>query len=153
MIARQTILIAGAGPIGLTLALALKRQGVDVRIVDKNAGPTDKSKALVVWPRTLELLDICGCAQTFVEAGLKSPRARIFANGKPLLHVDLDSAPSDFGFALMIPQAKTESVLGANLAALGERGIRGKLARLGDSLKEGTEGIRNACRQFVKICQ
>ncbi len=57
MIATQPILIVGAGPVGLTLALALKRQGVTVRIIDKNDGPTDKSKALVIWPRTLDLLD------------------------------------------------------------------------------------------------
>lgn len=113
------ILIAGAGPVGLTLALALRRQGVSVRIIDKNEAATDKSKALVVWPRTLELLDIQGCAPSFIANGLKSPRARIFAGGKALVQVDLDSAPSDFGFALMIPQARTERVLEAALAALG----------------------------------
>lgn len=113
------ILIAGAGPVGLTLALALRRQGVSVRIIDKNKAATDKSKALVVWPRTLELLDIQGCAPSFIANGLKSPRARIFADGKALVQVDLDSAPSDFGFALMIPQARTERVLEAALASLG----------------------------------
>ena len=52
------VLIAGAGPVGLTLAVELARYGVSVRIVDKNRERTDKSKALVVWSRTLELLEI-----------------------------------------------------------------------------------------------
>ena len=48
----EPMLIVGAGPVGLTLALALRRQGVALRIVDKAAARTDKSKALVIWPRT-----------------------------------------------------------------------------------------------------
>ena len=64
----EPVLIVGAGPVGLTLALALRRQGVALRIVDKAAARTDKSKALVIWPRTLELLDIHGCAQLVVDA-------------------------------------------------------------------------------------
>ncbi|MDB5827348.1 MAG: hypothetical protein JWQ73_1568 [Variovorax sp.] len=115
----KPILITGAGPVGLTLALALKRLGADVRIIDKNEGPTDKSKALVVWPRTLELFDIQESAQRFIDAGMKAKSACIVADHKPLVHVDLTSAPSDYGFALMIPQAETERVLCAQLAALG----------------------------------
>src|SRR6202012_2177982 len=51
------VLIVGAGPVGMTLASELTRYGVPVRIVDKSAQRTDKSKALVVWSRTLELLE------------------------------------------------------------------------------------------------
>src|SRR4029079_5490851 len=53
---RTTVLIAGAGPVGLTLANELVRHGVAVRIVDKAAARTDKSKALVLWSRSLELI-------------------------------------------------------------------------------------------------
>ena len=51
------VLIVGAGPVGMTLASELTRYGVAVRIVDKAAARTDKSKALVLWSRTLELLN------------------------------------------------------------------------------------------------
>ena len=44
-----SVLISGAGPIGLTMANELARYGVSVRIVDKAAARTDKSKALVLW--------------------------------------------------------------------------------------------------------
>ena len=53
----KPILVVGAGPVGMTMASELARYGVPVRIVDMAAQRTDKSKALVLWSRTLELLD------------------------------------------------------------------------------------------------
>ena len=54
---KKQVLIVGAGPVGLTMAAELARYGVSVRIVDEAAQRTDKSKAIVLWSRTLELLD------------------------------------------------------------------------------------------------
>src|SRR5271154_6443139 len=59
---KADVLIAGAGPVGLTTAIELARFGVPVRIIDKSPERTDKSKALVVWSRTLELLERAGCS-------------------------------------------------------------------------------------------
>ena len=53
------VLICGAGPVGMTVALELARHGVKPRIIDVDKGPTDLSKALVVWGRSLELLNTC----------------------------------------------------------------------------------------------
>ena len=113
------VLVTGAGPVGMTMAAALKRLGVDVRIIDKAAGRTDKSKALVIWPRTLELLDIQGCVQGFLDAGIEGHGARILADGRELVHVTLDIARSLYHFALLIPQNETERLLDAELARLG----------------------------------
>jgi 2-polyprenyl-6-methoxyphenol hydroxylase-like FAD-dependent oxidoreductase len=113
------VLIVGAGPVGLTMAMGLKRLGVDVRLVDKGAAPTDKSKALVLWSRTLEMLDIQGCAQPFVDAGEKVIGARIFADAQPLVHIRLDTARSVFAYALMIPQSETERLLAQQLSHVG----------------------------------
>ena len=79
-----------AGRVGMTMAAALKRFGIDVRIVDKSAARTDKSKALALWPWTLELMDIQGCLQGFLDAGMEGEGARILADGHELVH-----APSD----------------------------------------------------------
>jgi len=114
----EPVLIAGAGPVGLTLAMALKRLGVDVRVADEAAARTDKSKALVIWPRTLELLDIQGCAQTFVDAGHPVVGARILAERKLLVEVRLDTARSTYRSALMIAQSQTERLLEEQLAGL-----------------------------------
>ena len=52
---RRDVLIIGAGPTGLVLALWLVQQGVTVRIIDKTAEPGTTSRALAVQARTLEL--------------------------------------------------------------------------------------------------
>jgi thioredoxin reductase len=44
-----SVLVVGAGPVGLTMAAELARYGVSVRIVEKAAQRTDKSKAIVMW--------------------------------------------------------------------------------------------------------
>ena len=62
------VLVVGAGPVGLTAAIALTRNGVRCRLIDRNESRTDKSKALVLWSRTLELLDGLGGAARFLDA-------------------------------------------------------------------------------------
>src|SRR4051812_27540458 len=65
---KTQVLIVGAGPVGLTMAAEIARYGVSVRIVDKAAQRTDKSKAIVLWSRTLELLNQAGCSGSFMAA-------------------------------------------------------------------------------------
>lgn len=113
------VLIVGAGPVGLTMAAELARYGVSVRIVDKAAQRTDKSKALVVWSRTLELLDRAGCAGAFVEAGKRVDGANIIAGGKLLAHISFADVRSPYSYALMLPQSETERLLEAHLSRLG----------------------------------
>ena len=74
----KPVLVVGAGPVGMTMAAELARYGVPVRIVDKAARRTDKSKALVLWSRTLELLDRGGSGGSapFVAAGFKVRRGQ-----------------------------------------------------------------------------
>src|SRR5216683_8040963 len=67
----KDVLIAGAGPVGLVMAIELARYGVGVRIIDKAAQRTDKSKALVIWSRSLEVLARAGCSAGLVDAGYK----------------------------------------------------------------------------------
>jgi 2-polyprenyl-6-methoxyphenol hydroxylase-like FAD-dependent oxidoreductase len=115
----EQVLVAGAGPVGMTMAAALKRLGVSVRIVDPAPARTDKSKALVVWPRTLELLDIHGTVRGYLDAGLRGTGARIFANGRELVHLSFDAARSTYRFTLFLPQNETERLLEEDLAQRG----------------------------------
>ena len=112
-------LIVGAGPVGLTMAAVLKQQGLRCRILDKAAAPSDKSKALVVWSRTLELLAGLDLADTFVQNGMKANGASMFANGQRLVHIVLAGVDSPYGFPLMIPQSETERLLTEHLARHG----------------------------------
>jgi 2-polyprenyl-6-methoxyphenol hydroxylase-like FAD-dependent oxidoreductase len=123
------VLVVGAGPVGLTMASELSRYGLSVRIIDQNTQRTDKSKALVLWPRTLELLDRKGSelARRFVASGLQVGTARILSGHEDIGHVDLTGVDSPYNFALMIPQADTERLLEEHLATLGptvERQVR-----------------------------
>ncbi len=104
------VLIVGAGPVGLTMAAELTRYGVPVRIVEK-AQRTDKSKALVLWSRTLELLDRAGCSDAFVAAGQKIDAANIIASNKLLARVSFADVKSPYPYALMLPQSETERLL------------------------------------------
>ena len=113
------VIVIGAGPVGLTMAAELARYGVPVRIIDKAAGRTDKSKALVVWSRTLELLDRSGCGSLFVNAGFKVNAANMIAGSKQVGHVSLNKVDTPHPYALMLPQSDTERLLEAHLNNFG----------------------------------
>lgn len=119
MVDNPKVLIAGAGPVGLTLANELVRHGISVRIVDKSAARTDKSKALVLWSRTLELLDDAGYAEGFLAAGMQAHGAQISTGTETVARVSFNLVDSRFAFALMIAQSETERVLEERLAAAG----------------------------------
>jgi 2-polyprenyl-6-methoxyphenol hydroxylase-like FAD-dependent oxidoreductase len=112
---KPQVLVVGAGPVGLTMAAELARYGVAVRIVEKAAQRTDKSKALVLWSRTLELLDRAGCSEGFVAAGRKVLAANIIAGSKPIAHIDITTVKSPYAYALMLPQSDTERLLEEHL--------------------------------------
>ena len=113
------VLVVGAGPVGLTMAVELARYGVPVRIIDRSAEPTKTSKALVVWSRTLELLDRMGCTAGFLEAGVKARGAVFRLGNRELAHADFNDIPSSYNFGCMVPQSETERLLTAHLEGLG----------------------------------
>jgi 2-polyprenyl-6-methoxyphenol hydroxylase-like FAD-dependent oxidoreductase len=141
-----SVLIVGAGPVGLTLACELTRYRVPVRIVDKTSQRTDKSKAIVLWSRTLELLDRGDRGSSpFVEAGFKVDGVNIVAaDGAVVGHVKMDSAPSPYPYALMLPQSDTERLLEERLQRLGVSVERSTEAT---ALAIGAEGVEATLRR------
>ena len=117
----KPVLIVGAGPVGLTMAVELARFGVPLRIIDKAASRSDKSKALAVWSRTLELLDRSGSAEEFVAAGMKAHAANFMSGAEVFAHINLDNVDSAYRFALMLPQPETERLLETRLESYGVR--------------------------------
>lgn len=115
----QSILIVGAGPVGLTMAAELVRYGVPVRLIDRSAEPTQTSKALVLWSRTLELIDRMGCTQAFLDVGLRVHGASIRSGTSVLGRASFDGISSPYNFALMIPQRDTERLLHEHLVSMG----------------------------------
>src|SRR5438094_3429482 len=115
------LLIVGAGPTGLALALALTACGRNISIVDSQPEGQNTSRASVVYSRTLAVLEPYGAAQRLVAQGIRERRFTIRDHDQVLMVVPFDRLPTAFPFTLLISQAVTESVL---VQRLGEPGMR-----------------------------
>jgi 2-polyprenyl-6-methoxyphenol hydroxylase-like FAD-dependent oxidoreductase len=152
------VLVVGAGPTGLALALWLARLGVKVRIVDKTAEAGTTSRAVLVQARTLEFYRQLGFAREVVAAGLEFSAINLWARDEKRAHADfgrLGQGLSPYPFALIYAQDEHERLLAQKLAALGvhvER--RTELASLeargdGVSVRLGAETCHAS---FVAAC-
>jgi 2-polyprenyl-6-methoxyphenol hydroxylase-like FAD-dependent oxidoreductase len=147
---KTDVLIAGAGPVGLTMASEVARYGLSVRLIDKNTQRTDQSKALVLWARTLELIDRMGpdlgpgYADRFIQAGLKTGSANILSGSEEIAHVDLAEVDSPYKFVLMIPQNETERLLEEHLATFGVKAERQNELK---SFRETVDGVSCALQR------
>src|SRR5207248_5862304 len=104
---RSDVLIIGAGPTGLVLALWLTRLGVKVRIVDKTHGPGTTSRALGVQARTLELYRQLDLADPVVQRGHRVPAVNLWTSGEPAARLSLEAIGSDltpYAFLHIFPQ-------------------------------------------------
>lgn len=116
------VLIVGAGPTGLVLALWLTRLGVRVRIIDKTAEPGTTSRALAVQARTLEFYRQIGIAHATVAGGVQVQNVNLWVSGAKAARVplhNLGEGLSPFSFALVFPQDAHEQLLIERLDALG----------------------------------
>lgn len=112
--ANGEVLIVGAGPTGLVLALWLQRLGVRPRIIDKTAAPGTTSRAMAVQGRTLELYDQIGLAEDAIARGRKMDEANLRVHGVRVAAVefgDFGAGLSPFPFVLILPQDEHERLL------------------------------------------
>jgi 2-polyprenyl-6-methoxyphenol hydroxylase-like FAD-dependent oxidoreductase len=123
-------LVVGAGPTGLVLAAQLLARGISTRIIDKGSGPPQQSRALGIQARTLELLDVMGLAENFIDRGHQIRRFRMYAGDRNLLDLDMSRNGSRYGFILHLPQSETETLL------------RARVRELGGSVEDGVELLR-----------
>ncbi len=112
---RTQVLIAGAGPVGLSLALGLARCGVRSVIIEKNPSTSEKSRAPGIWTRTLEIFDGWGVADEFISAGTFLSHVGIWTVGdpEPRVETSFDSLRGTTPHAgiLILAQSKTEAIL------------------------------------------
>jgi 2-polyprenyl-6-methoxyphenol hydroxylase-like FAD-dependent oxidoreductase len=118
---RGDVLIAGAGPTGLVLALWLTKLGVNVRIIDKTAAAGTTSRALAVQARTLELYRQLDLTDSVLQRGHKVPAINLWARGKRAARVSFETIAenlSPYG-PFVFPQDQHELLLIERLAAAG----------------------------------
>ena len=116
------ILIIGAGPTGLVLALWLTKLGVKVRIIDKTAEPGTTSRALGVQARTLELYRQLDLTDAVVKRGHKVPAVNLWVKGEPATRLPFERIGSDltpYPFLHIFPQDQHERLLIDRLEAVG----------------------------------
>ena len=170
------VLIVGAGPTGLVLAVWLTTLGVRVKIVEKLAAPETTSRAIGVQARTLEFYRQIGLADAVIERGVKAPAMNLWVSGRAAARLslhDMGAEISPFPYALVLSQDEHEHLLTAHLAGLGvevERGrelmdfeevpeaVRARLKQPDGSVEMceaawvvGCDGARSAVRETLKI--
>ena len=115
------ILVVGAGPTGLTVALQSRLSGAKVRIIEQRSEPRSWAPALAVQPRTMEILRGLGVSNGLLERGLSEVELRVHADGwsveGSLHHLHLPA--TQFPFVLFAPQPDVEAVLRGRLTELG----------------------------------
>lgn len=113
------VLIVGAGPTGLLLASVLAGFGVSLRLIDKCPHPSQSSKALTVFARTLEIFEQMGIAEAAITQGLPLSDFQIYAQGDSLAEISFRGIDSRYPFVLSLPQSETEALLESTLEPLG----------------------------------
>ena len=116
------VLIVGAGPTGLMLALWLARRGVPLRIIDKTAAPADYSRALGVHARTLEFYRQLGFADEAVAGGVMVSSANFWTRRKRRGRVpfrNIGEGLTPFPFVLDYAQDRHERLLIGQLDQIG----------------------------------
>ncbi|WP_305786274.1 FAD-dependent monooxygenase [Symbioplanes lichenis] len=166
----MTILIAGAGPTGLTAAIELQRRHVPYRIVEASSHPFEGSRGKGLQPRTLEVLDDLGVLDRFLAAGALYPPLRIHRPDGTLtdwrmdeVHEPTPAVPYPNGW--MVPQWRTGELLAEHLTGLGGRieygtavtGLRGTTVELstGETVEAryvvGADGGRSTIRRLLGV--
>lgn len=113
------VLIVGAGPVGLLLANECARRGLRWRLVEAHAAQSEYSKALAIFPRTLEIFDMAGLAAPFLEAANRVTSIRVTTRNRALAQMPFAPANTTYPFVAMVPQDTTERFLVEGLARRG----------------------------------
>jgi 2-polyprenyl-6-methoxyphenol hydroxylase-like FAD-dependent oxidoreductase len=113
------VLIVGGGPVGLSMAAMLTREGVSVRIIDRSSQPTPHSKAMGIQSKTIEILEHLGIAGPFLARAHRIIGTYVYVGSHHVLSLTMDPAQlpeSAYPYGLMLPQSVTEELLLKHLA-------------------------------------
>ena len=120
VVMHSEVLVVGAGPTGITLATELLRRGVDAKLVDRAERHNPHSKAIVIWPRAVDVFDRLGVAEKIVAAALPLTAANYYTGRRRVARIRFRGIPGTrYGVPLSLPQSRTEGFLRQALHAAG----------------------------------
>ncbi|MBR7794697.1 pentachlorophenol monooxygenase [Agaribacter marinus] len=167
------VLIVGAGPTGLVLALSMTKFGVPIKIIDKADGPGTSSRAMAVMPRTLEFYNQLGISGAIINESIKIKEMQLHVDGKKRarMHVgSLGTGLSPFTSPYSFPQDEHEKLLLEKLNEFGitvdwntellsfqedQKCVKAKMLQAGHALEEefayicGCDGAGSAVRHQI----
>ena len=125
--ARNDVLIIGAGPSGLFAAAELARHGVDARLIEQEARPHHEARATAIQPGTLEILESVGLLPPFLDSSEHVRRVRVYGpDMSELRAMSFEGVDCRCEFECSLPQYETQRILEVHLESLGgavERGV------------------------------
>ena len=163
------ILVVGAGPTGLTVAVELARRGIIPKVVDEKPEPSSLSRAVGILPRSLEILESSGVSERLLGEGVQIQTLQFYLGDQPWTQVSLRGGHPHYPFLVALAQDRTEAALRDAFVAMGgevEYGVKflgleqteGQvLAQLsGDRVETcdclfGADGTRSAVREAINV--
>lgn len=112
------VLIVGAGPVGLHLGALLLQQGITVRILEQRTAPSTHSRAIGIHPPGLAALAEAGIAAELIREGVHITHGVARSAGRHVAGLRFEGIGNGYPFILALPQARTEALLEARVAAL-----------------------------------
>ncbi len=116
------VLIVGAGPTGLVLALWLTKLGTRVRVIDRASGPSPTSRALIVQARTLELYRQLDLTETVLARGHRIAAMNLWYSGEQKARISLGAIGAGltpYPYIQGLSQDQHERLLAERLGELG----------------------------------
>ncbi|MGA3087729.1 MAG: FAD-dependent monooxygenase [Terriglobales bacterium] len=166
------VLIVGAGPVGLFLANECARRNLRWRLIENRSSQSEHSKALAIFPRTLEIFDMAGIVAPFLEKANRVTKVAVMTHDRTLAHMRFEPDESPYSFVAMVPQDVTEKLLVEELRRKGgdvqyetkfvsaikdDRFVtvtlegKGESARLSASIVAGCDGAHSTVRHQLNL--